>query len=504
MPSVYRPRRPRASPLWQIVHHGWEAFLAEYESAYRKAHGPLRNDAVSVVAQFYRCGDLAAGFTRLQCPDCGHEKLLAFTCKTRHFCPSCHQRRVRSVGDWIAHEVCFEVPHRQFVFTMPKPLRGIFRKRRKLLDHVFRVSIECLRDWMRARLDLPHGQLAAVAAVQTFGDYLNFHPHLHVLAATGLVDREGRFHLMPVESIEPLTELFRHRFIEALLSEKLISDKKARQLLGWKHSGFSLDAGEKPVASHDLDGRRRLAQYLLRAPLSLEKITWNETTRKVIYRSKRSWHTKRNFQVFEATDFLAAAVEHIPPKNQHTVRYYGLYSNKRRGMDARNGRPRPSMRGIAAPRPAGSSTSDTLLVLPPPEPKSARALRPLWRDLIRRVWGEDPMICPCCKGIMKTAGTMMRRDEVEFFLQLHGLWEGILSLPPPPSPPFDIETMEPLDVPPQWGWSDEIEAPPEDWWRGADQAGWQAPELPLDDGQVLVLDGADPFPADEWPVYRAD
>ena len=73
-----------------------------------------------------------------------------------------------------------------------------------------------------------------------------------------------------------------------------------------------------------------------------------------------------------------------------------------------------------------------------------------------------------------------------------------------PAPPFDIETMEPLDVPPQWGWSDEIEAPPEDWWRGADQAGWQAPELPLDDGQVLVLDGADPFPADEWPVYRAD
>ena len=200
-------------------------------------------------------------------------------------------------------------------------------------------------------------------------------------------------------------------------------------------------------------------------------------SRKVIYRSKRSWHTKRNFQVFEATDFLAAAVEHIPPKGQHTVRYYGLYSNKRRGMDARNGRPRPSMRGIAAPRPAGSSTSDTLLVLPPPEPKSARALRPLWRDLIRRVWGEDPMICPCCKGIMKTAGTMMRRDEVEFFLQLHGLWEGILSLPPPPSPPFDIETMEPLDVPPQWGWSDEIEPPPEDWWRGED-AGWPGTRTP--------------------------
>jgi hypothetical protein len=503
MPSVYRPRSPRASPLWQIVHDAWDEFIAHYESRHRKTYGPLRRDTVAVVDQFYRCGDLAAGFTRLQCPDCGHEKLLAFTCKSRHFCPSCHQRRVRALGDWIAHEVCFEVPHRQFVFTMPRPLRGIFRKRRKLLDHLFRVSIECLRDWMRTRLDLPDGQLAAVAAVQTFGDYLNFHPHLHVLAATGLVDRDGRFHLMPVESIEPLTELFRHRFIEALLQEKLISEKKARQLLGWTHSGFSLDAGEKPVAARDADGRRRLAEYLLRAPFSLEKITWNETSRKVIYRSKRSWHTKKNFRIFEVTDFLAAAVEHIPPKGQQTVRYYGVYSNKRRGMDARAGRPRPTMREAAAPQPAGN-TSDTLFVLPPPEPKSQRALRPLWRDLIRKIWGEDPMICPCCKGTMKTAGTMMRRDEVEFFLRLHGLWEGIIALPPPPRPPFDIETMEPLDVPPQWGWSDEIEPPPEDWWRGAGDCEWQAPELPLDDGQVLVLDAEDPFPADEWPVYRAD
>ncbi len=255
-PSIYRPRRPRASPLWQIVHHAWDDFLAGYETRHRRIHGPLSPDSIDVVDQFYRCGDLAAGFTRLQCPDCSHEKLLAFTCKTRHFCPSCHQRRVRSVGDWIAHTVCFDVPHRQFVFTMPRPLRGIFRKRRKLLFHLFHVAIGSLRDWMRARLDLPNGQLAAIAAAQTFGDYLVFHPHLHVLAATGLVDSENRFHLLPVESVEPLAELFRHRFLATLLQEKLISEKKARQLLGWKHSGFSVDAGESPVASRDVEGRR--------------------------------------------------------------------------------------------------------------------------------------------------------------------------------------------------------------------------------------------------------
>lgn len=72
--SVYRPRRPRASPLWQIVHHSWRDFLANYESRHRTTHGPLRPTTVAVVEHFYQCGDLTAGFTRLVCPDpaCGH------------------------------------------------------------------------------------------------------------------------------------------------------------------------------------------------------------------------------------------------------------------------------------------------------------------------------------------------------------------------------------------------------------------------------------------------
>jgi hypothetical protein len=85
------------------------------------------------------------------------------------------------------------------------------------------------------------------------------------------------------------------------------------------------------------------------------------------------------------------------------------------------------------------SAPKTLFILPAPDPKSNRALKPLLRDLILKTWGEDPLRCPCCKGTMKNAGIMIRRSEVEFFLRLHGLWEGIISLPPPPDPPFDIE-----------------------------------------------------------------
>jgi len=82
--------------------------------------------------------------------------------------PPCHQRRTRTIGDWIATGVCHEVLHRQFVFTIPEVLRGIFRKRRHLLTHLFHTATETLRDSFRTRLNLADGKLAAIAGVHTF------------------------------------------------------------------------------------------------------------------------------------------------------------------------------------------------------------------------------------------------------------------------------------------------------------------------------------------------
>lgn len=52
-----------------------------------------------VIYRYLDCGDLSHGFTRVKCKDCGHEYLLAFSCKRRHFCPTCHQKRVVEFGE---------------------------------------------------------------------------------------------------------------------------------------------------------------------------------------------------------------------------------------------------------------------------------------------------------------------------------------------------------------------------------------------------------------------
>jgi ribosomal protein S27E len=41
------------------------------------------------------------GFARIRCPDCGEERLLMFSCRTRGFCPSCHAKRLEEWSEWM-------------------------------------------------------------------------------------------------------------------------------------------------------------------------------------------------------------------------------------------------------------------------------------------------------------------------------------------------------------------------------------------------------------------
>jgi hypothetical protein len=87
--------------------------------------------------------------------------------------------------------------------------------------------------------------------------------------------------------------------------------------------------------------------------------------------------------------------------------------------------------------------------------------------------------------------TLTRPEAVEFFLRLHGLWEGLVNIPPPPDAPFDIDTFEPIDPP--WPaireWipadaTDPLAVFPED----IVSTHWVPKEIRLDDERTLVLD----------------
>jgi hypothetical protein len=116
---------------------------------------------------------------------------LAFSCKGRWFCPSCHQKEVQLFGALLAKSILYPVPHRHFVFGIPKMLGPYFRYDRDLLKDLCRVAHEWLIEFLRTSLGLPESVPSIVMAIHSFGEYLDFHPNLHALVADGPFVRPG-------------------------------------------------------------------------------------------------------------------------------------------------------------------------------------------------------------------------------------------------------------------------------------------------------------------------
>jgi ribosomal protein S27E len=119
---LYRPRNPQASDLWRLLDQHFETFQQVYDERFAAKYGFWRPIVERSLTAFLKCGDLHEGFARIRCPDCHHEMFVAFSCKQRCTCPSCHQKRALLTAIHVAEDVCAPVAHRQVVLTIPNSL----------------------------------------------------------------------------------------------------------------------------------------------------------------------------------------------------------------------------------------------------------------------------------------------------------------------------------------------------------------------------------------------
>jgi len=283
---IYHPREPTDSPLWKILHNHYEHFRTGYDEHCEKHHGFFRPVVDEVVEEYLRCGDLHEGFARVRCtnPECKHEFLLAFSCKGRWFCPSCHSQKTIQFGEDVPNNILYPVPHRQFVFAIPIMLRVYFKYDRKLLTQLCHCAKESLELFFATVLGLDDGIPGMIMVIHTFGDYARFHPHLHAIVADGLFRPNGAFHCLPKSESKELEEIFRAKVLTLLKNEGKIKQVLIEKLMNWRHSGFSTHVGNR-IAADDRDGQRALAEYILRNAFSEQMITYLEDTGKVPYRS---------------------------------------------------------------------------------------------------------------------------------------------------------------------------------------------------------------------------
>lgn len=141
---------------------------------------------------------------------------MPYSCRGRCFCPSRHEKRALETAAWVAEHVCAEVPHRQFVFTIPRRLRIYFRFDRRLLGELCRAAAHTVITVYRTASGRPDGVPGMVGAIQTFGQLIHAHPHIHALVTEGvfLPDLSACGHAQAGGTCLPLPKLATDPFLK--------------------------------------------------------------------------------------------------------------------------------------------------------------------------------------------------------------------------------------------------------------------------------------------------
>ncbi|MGH9369678.1 MAG: IS91 family transposase [Thermoanaerobaculia bacterium] len=311
--AVYRPRRPKKTPLYGLLQSLYESVKGAWEELFEHRYGYWRGVVDGVVARYLDCGILERGFARVRCKDCAAEYLLAFSCKGRGLCPSCAAKRATELAAFLREEVLAGVGHAQWVLTTPKLLRPYFMHHRELLGPLCGAAWQTVRELMAVAASDEKGfRPGMVAVIQTFGDKLNLHPHVHALVTRGGWTSSGQWIPVPYVGTAAAEKLFRHKVIGLLQRAGLLDEDRTRLLLSWPHSGFSVH-NQVTVPEGDEHALEALARYCARNPVSLERLRFTPESTTVTYLPRRGHDADDGpAATLDARDFVARLLAHLP------------------------------------------------------------------------------------------------------------------------------------------------------------------------------------------------
>ena len=362
--APYRPRRPHETALYRAVHRHLETFIAHAAETY---DAPLPKYVQEELRRYLRCGDFAQGFTHARCEACGHDLLVAFSCKARGACPSCAGRRMANTAAHLVDRVIPAVPVRQWVLSLPFELRARAAFDAKVLTALVRAFAKALgarhRSWARS-LGI-EAEFGAITFVQRFGSSLNLNVHFHVVVIDGVFSRDDERRLLftpapPPTRAEMLTvvghvreratkllrqcadeadEDTRHKPLDTCAQIALgrgdvravgDDDDDAADEVAVPHregeavddAGFNLEASVRIDAADDF-GREHLLRYCARPPLSLARLR-ELPGGKLAYRIKKLPNGRAKVRVMTPLELLARLAALVPPPRHPLVRFHGV------------------------------------------------------------------------------------------------------------------------------------------------------------------------------------
>jgi hypothetical protein len=361
--------------------------------AYRQVHEiPLRH--LRAMGAIEVCRTAVLGGHVDECNHCATLKISYNSCRNRH-CPKCQGLDKER---WLEARKSDLLPVSYFhvVFTIPESLRPLAQRNQKgLYEILFRASSETLKELSQDPKHLG-AEIGFIALLHTWSQTLMDHPHLHcIVTAGGLSPDALRWipckedFFLPVKAI---SRLFRGKFL-AYLKEaydkdrlsfpgKIASLKEEHQF----HSLLTTLYGQewnvycKPPF-HDAETLiEYLGRYTHRVAISNDRLVKMQHDQVTFKYRDRNDNDQIKLMTLDASEFIRRFLLHILPDGFVKIRHYGILSTRNRKTKL--------------------AQCMALLGVPQRDQEQEKTRVP-WEDLLERITGVDPRICPYCgKGKM--------------------------------------------------------------------------------------------------------
>jgi len=356
--------------LHELVRKHLATFLEHTAATYT---APLPRYVVDAFERYLICGDFSRGFIRCHCDDCGHDVLVAFSCKQRGLCPSCGARRMANEAAVITDRVLPSAPVRQWVLSLPRELSGLAATKPDVLTALGRIFVEEIARTTKRVASVADSETGSLSFPQRFGSSLNLHVHFHVVAIDGVFERgDGGVRLHETrppekDEVEEVARrvhdrvvrwLRRHRYLDerpwedrgnepaeptpldgfsriALAGGTFLArpfaprehedgtlERKPGRFAA-RHDGFDVHCAVR-IAADDDEGRERLVRYCARPPFALERIEEMKDGRiSYLMKTPRRGSSHR---VMTPMEFMARLAILVPPPFYPLVRYHGVFA----------------------------------------------------------------------------------------------------------------------------------------------------------------------------------
>ena len=290
-----------------------------------------------------RCRTEAMGSVTVKCDKCGAPYRLFCSCRNRS-CPLC-QSEARQKWLEARRQEILPGEYLQVVFNTPKELEVLARYcPEEIYDAVIRAAGQAVIDvgWSELR-----AQLGCHAHLQTWGQSMAYHLHVHCVVPCGGFQEDGsrwvsfapedlprkalsrRFRALLYRSLETAARQGKLVGLPATVSvEKILAKVKRRECRVYAKPPFG---GAEKLYEY-------LSRYVYRVAITNDRIESYENGQ-VTFRWRDYRHgNQEKLCTLEAQEFLRRYSTHVPPRGFVRIRSYGFLGNRNRRQNLERAR----------------------------------------------------------------------------------------------------------------------------------------------------------------------